>query len=60
MSSASAVGDGMETTAKEGEELTMADVARRLQAIKDMMQPLVPLCDQVATIEMTLTEQGQQ
>jgi hypothetical protein len=37
----------------------MVDVASRLQAIEDMMQPLVPLRDQVATIEVTLTEQGQ-
>jgi hypothetical protein len=38
----------------------MVDVASRLQAIEDMMQPLVPLRDQVATIEVTLAEQGQQ
>jgi hypothetical protein len=30
------------------------------RAIEDMMRPLVPLHDQVAAIEATLTEQGQQ
>jgi hypothetical protein len=38
----------------------MADVVRRLHAIKDMMRPLVPLRDQVAAIETTIAEQGQQ
>jgi hypothetical protein len=61
MSSGSAVGDGTGTAAKEGQkELTMADVARRLQAIEDMMRPLVPLRDQVAAIKTTIVEQGQQ
>jgi hypothetical protein len=60
MSLASAVGDGTGIAAKEGEkELTMTDVARQLQAIEDMMQPLVPMRDQVAAIETTLAEQGQ-
>jgi hypothetical protein len=61
MSSGSAVGDGAGTTVKEGEkELTMADVAGRLQAIEDMMWSLVPLRDQVAAIETTIAEQGKQ
>jgi hypothetical protein len=61
MSSGSAVGDGAGTKTKEREkELTIADVARRLQAIEDMMRPLVPLRNQVAAIETTITEQGQQ
>jgi hypothetical protein len=61
MNSSSAVGDGAETAVKEVEkELTMANVARRLQVIEDMMRPLVPLRDQVAAIETTITEQGQQ
>jgi hypothetical protein len=38
----------------------MADVVRRLQAIEDMMRPLVPLRDQMAAIETTIAEQGQQ
>jgi hypothetical protein len=59
MSSTSAVGDESGTVAKEGEkELTMADVASRLQAIKHMMRPLIPMRDQVTAIEATLTEQG--
>jgi hypothetical protein len=61
MSFGSAVGDGAGTTAKEGEkELTMADIAKQLQAIEDMMRPLVPLRDQVAAIETTIAEQDQQ
>jgi hypothetical protein len=61
MSTGSAVGDGAGTTAKEGEkELAMVDVTRRLHAIEDMMRPLVTLRDQVAAIEMTIAEQGQQ
>jgi hypothetical protein len=61
MSFGSAVGDGAGTTAKEGEkELTMADIAKQLQAIEDMMRPLVPLRDQVAAIETTIAEHDQQ
>jgi hypothetical protein len=61
MSFGSAVGDGAGTTAKEGEkELTMADIAKQLQVIEDMMRPLVPLRDQVAAIETTIAEQDQQ
>jgi hypothetical protein len=61
MSFGSAVGDGAGTTAKEGEkELTVADIAKQLQAIEDMMRPLVPLRDQVAAIETTIAEQDQQ
>jgi hypothetical protein len=60
MSFGSAVGDGAGTIAKEGEkELTMADIAKQLQAIEDMMRPLVPLRDQVAAIETTIAEQDQ-
>jgi hypothetical protein len=60
MSFGSAVGDGAGTTAKEGEkELTMADIAKQLQVIEDMMRPLVPLRDQVAAIETTIAEQDQ-
>ncbi|KAG8077129.1 hypothetical protein GUJ93_ZPchr0006g41988 [Zizania palustris] len=61
MSSVSAVGDGSGSAAKEKEqELTMGDVARRLQAIEDMIRPLIPLHDQVAALEVSLTAQGQQ
>jgi hypothetical protein len=61
MSLAYAVGGGSGIAPKEAEkELTIADVASRLQAIEDMMPPLVPLCDQVAAIEATHVEQDQQ
>jgi hypothetical protein len=61
MCSASAVGGGLGTEAKEVEkELTMAEFTSWLHAIEDMMRPLVPLHDQVAAIEATLMEQGQQ
>jgi hypothetical protein len=47
------------TVGKKGEkELTMADVASRLQAIKHMMRPLIPMRNQVTAIEATLAEQG--
>jgi hypothetical protein len=59
MSFGSVVEDGARTAAKEGEkELTMVDIAKRLQAIEDMVRPLVPLRDQVAAIKTTITEQG--
>jgi hypothetical protein len=61
MSFGSAVGDGVGTAAKEGEKgLTMADIAKQLQVIEDMMRPLVPLRNQVAAIETTIAEQDQQ
>jgi hypothetical protein len=59
MSLASLVSDRSKTAAKEGEkELTIAAITSRLQVIEDITRPLFPLCDQEATIEATLVEQG--
>jgi hypothetical protein len=53
MSSASATGFGK---GSEGEDVTMADVLRHLQANEDIVCPMQPLPDALAALEATVHE----
>jgi hypothetical protein len=57
MSVASGVGNGSGGEVRD-QEITVAEMINRLKAIETMMHLLVPLQDQLAAIETTLTEQG--
>jgi hypothetical protein len=55
MSVASGIGNGSWGEVRD-QEITMAEMINRLKVIETMMHLLVPLKDQLAAIETTLTE----
>jgi hypothetical protein len=57
MSASFAVGSGV---GKDNEEVTLVDIARRLSAIEEIVQPMQLVPNAVATLEGTVRDQGQQ